>query len=88
MLLTLEEMHHETAISSQHKKHLNTALCWNSSLLPRHLETGPTNRSNSVTVQKYIITSMAYEQKVGQNRKADGKCEKVRTLVKSACVKK
>lgn len=33
MLLTLEEMRHATAIVLQHKKHLNTALCWNSSLL-------------------------------------------------------
>jgi len=38
---------------------------------PPHLETGPTNRSNSVTVEKYIITSMAYEQKARQNRKAE-----------------
>jgi len=71
MLLTLEEMHHETAIASQHKKHLNTALCWNSSLLPLQLATGPTNRSNSVIMEKYIITSVPYEQNAGQNRKEE-----------------
>jgi hypothetical protein len=74
MLLTLEEMHHETAIaSSQHKKHPNTALCCcNCSLLPPlHLATGPTNTTNSVIVEKYNITSMPYEQNAVQNRKAE-----------------